>query len=242
MNTMNPSSALLAPLRRLHAGAALLAATLLAAGCAAIAPASMRLPEPLAVNAHDTLRGLDGRRSGEFNLPGSSGRFERDATSLSLFGLVERQRATARYSLRWADGREVEGRCKGRETGVSIGIVAGRAQPFSLSCEWSGTAAALTVADRGFVGAAAGTRSERQGTLRAGAVELEVQSVHHVEGSPLPLDAPIGYVIRHRGVAVGAVELNGGSPRVWRPAEGDALREPVTLALLALALVWDPAA
>jgi hypothetical protein len=202
----------------------------------------MRLPEPLQAGANDTLRGLDGRRNGDFTIAGASGRFERDATSLSLFGLVERQRATARYTLRWADGREVEGRCKGRETGVSLGIVGGRAQPFSLNCEWSGTVAALSVADSGFVGAAAGTRSERRGTLRAGPVELEVQSVHHVEGSPLPLDAPIGYVVRHRGVAVGAVELNGGSPRLWRPAEGDALREPVTLALLALALVWDPAA
>lgn len=242
MNPMNFSSSLLSRARGLGARAALGAAALMAAGCATIAPASMRLPEPLRAGASDTLRGLDGRRNGDFTIAGASGRFERDATSLSLFGLVERQRASARYSLRWADGREVEGRCKGRETGVSIGIVAGRAQPFSLSCEWTGAAAALTVADRGFVGAAAGTRSERQGTLRAGAVELEVQSVHHVEGSPLPLDAPIGYVIRHRGVAVGAVELNGGSPRVWRPAEGDALREPVTLALLALALVWDPAA
>lgn len=242
MTTMNRPFDLPAPARRIRSGAAWLAAALLAAGCAVIAPASMRLPEPLAAASHDTLRGLDGRRSGEFSLAGASGRFERDATSLSLFGLVERNRATARYALRWADGREVEGRCKGRETGVSIGIVGGRAQPFSLNCEWSGTVAALSVADSGFIGAAAGTRSERRGTLRAGAVELEVQSVHHVEGSPLPLDAPIGYVVRHRGVAVGAVELNGGSPRVWRPAEGDALREPVTLALLALALVWDPAA
>lgn len=242
MNTMNLVASLLTFARGLGARAALGAATMLAAGCAAITPASMRLPDPLAASAHDTLRGLDGRRSGDFSLAGANGRFERDATSLSLFGLVERQRATARYSLRWADGREVEGRCKGRETGVSLGIVGGRAQPFSLNCEWNGTVAALSVADSGFVGAAAGTRSERRGTLRAGSVELEIQSVHHVEGSPLPLDAPIGYVVRHRGVAIGAVELNGGSPRLWRPAEGDALREPVTLALLALALVWDPAA
>ncbi len=214
---------------------------LAAAGCAALPPARMALPASLAVAPHETLRGLGGGREGRFDLPGASGRFERSATRLSWFDLVERQRATARYTLRWADGRESEARCKGRETGVSVGVIAGRAQPFELACDWPGSALTLQLADRGFVGAGAGTRSERRGRLRGAGMELELQSVHRVEGSPLTLDAPIGYVVRQGGVPVGAIELNGGSPRLWRPPAGDALHEPVTLALLALALVWDPA-
>jgi hypothetical protein len=62
-----------------------------------------------------------------------------------------------------------------------------------------------------------------------------------VQGSPLPLEQPIGYVMSHEGRPVGAIELNGSTPRLWRPALSDALAEPVTLAALALALLWDPA-
>jgi hypothetical protein len=226
---------------RTTARATIVLAALVAAGCAALPAARMALPRSLAVAPQETLRGLGGGREGSFNLPGASGRFERSATRLSWFDLVERHRATARYTLRWADGRENEARCKGRETGVAVGVIAGRAQPFELVCDWPGSALTLQLADRGFVGAGAGTRSERRGRLRGAGVELELQSVHRVEGSPLTLDAPIGYVVRQGGVPVGAIELNGGSPHLWRPPAGDALHEPVTLALLALALVWDPA-
>ncbi|MDZ7651452.1 MAG: hypothetical protein U5L03_02215 [Burkholderiaceae bacterium] len=55
------------------------------------------------------------------------------------------------------------------------------------------------------------------------------------QGSPLPLEQPIGYVMSHQGRPVGAIELNGSTPRLWRPAPTDALAEPVTLAALALA-------
>ena len=88
--------------------------------------------------------------------------------------------------------------------------------------------------------AGAGTRDERQGRLAAGPVALEVRSIHRVQGSPLTLAAPVGYEFRHDGRAVAALELTGTTPRLWRPADGP-LREPVTQAALALALLWDPA-
>ena len=79
------------------------------------------------------------------------------------------------------------------------------------------------------------------GWLQTPAGALELRSVHRVQGSPLPLEAPIGYVFLADGRAVGAVELNGLSPRVWRPAVGLPLRDGVTHAALTLALLWDPA-
>lgn len=74
-------------------------------------------------------------------------------------------------------------------------------------------------------------------------VSLDVQSLHNVQGSPPPLEAPIGTLFSHKGRPVGAVELNGLTPRLWRPARKDPLHESVTLAALALALalLWDPA-
>lgn len=209
--------------------------------CAGLPAARMQLPAPLAAAEPEVLRGLKGGTRGAFELPGASGRYERSASRLQLFEAVDRSRVSVRYTARWADGREAAADCTGREVTVTAGIVSGRMKPYELACQWRASAVAMTLSDCGFVGAAAGTRAERQGVLRFDGGELQLRSVHRVEGSPLPLEAPIGYVISHQGRPVGAIELNGLTPRLWRPPAGDALHEPVTLAILVLALVWDPA-
>lgn len=209
--------------------------------CAGLPAARMALPAPLAGVPHETLAGLSGGTRGTFRLPGAEGRYERSATRLDLFEVVRRERASARTTLRWADGREAKLDCVGRELSASLGVLSGRVQPWALRCE-GGAGTVLELSDTGgLVGAGAGTRNERQGRLDFPGGRLELRSVHRVEGSPLPLEAPIGYVVSQGGRPVGAVELNGLTPRLWRPPAGDALHEPVTLALLALALVWDPA-
>lgn len=209
--------------------------------CAGLPAARMALPAPLAEVQHETLAGLSGGTRGSFRLPGAEGRYERSATRLDLFEVVRRDRASARTTLRWADGREARLDCVGRELSASLGVLAGRVQPWALRCE-AGPGTVLELSDPGgAMGAKAGTRAERQGRLDFPGGRLELRSVHRVEGSPLPLEAPIGYVVTHGGRPVGAVELNGLTPRLWRPPAGDPLHEPVTLALLALTLVWDPA-
>jgi len=65
--------------------------------------------------------------------------------------------------------------------------------------------------------------------------------VHAVEGSPFPLGTPIGFVFEHNGGAVGAIELNGLTPRLWLPAGDDDTRRAAVTAALALAIFWDPA-
>ncbi|GAB4122616.1 MAG: hypothetical protein Fur0014_21750 [Rubrivivax sp.] len=209
--------------------------------CAGLPAARMVLPVPLADQRPETLAGLSGGTRGEFRLPGAEGRYERSATRLDLFEAVRRDRASARTTLRWADGREARLDCVGRELSARLGALAGRVQPWALRCE-GGPGTVLELSDPGGVtGAKAGTRAERQGRLDFPGGQLVLRSVHRVEGSPLPLEAPIGYVVTHGGRPVGAVELNGLTPRLWRPPAGDPLHEPVTLVLLALALVWDPA-
>jgi hypothetical protein len=68
-----------------------------------------------------------------------------------------------------------------------------------------------------------------------------MRSVHAVEGSLLPLGTPIGYVFERDGRAVGAVELNGLTPRLWLPAGDDDTRHASVAAAMALAVFWDPA-
>jgi hypothetical protein len=214
----------------------MLAAALLATGCAGgPPPARMLLPEPLAARPAETLDGLGGRREGQFAIGTLGGRFERSATNLSLFERLEFDRAAARY-----EAGDVRTQCRARQTAGSLGILAGALRPYTLECRFDGGFSGLLTLAADDATLAAPAR--RSGRLAAAGTTLALRSVHGVAGSPLALDAPIGYLVEHEGRAVGAVELNGGAPRVWRPAAGEPLRDAVTHAAIALALVWDPAA
>ncbi len=117
-------------------------------------------------------------------------------------------------------------------------VLSGQPRPFSFECAWTGAVDAhLRIEAPSPI---PGTRAERRGRFRLGDVTIDIRSVHDVQGSRLPLEAPIGYLLVDQGKAVGAIELNGTTPRLWRPS-GPPLAEPVTLAALALALLWDPA-
>jgi len=221
--------------------AALMAA--LGVGCAGVVSAQLALPAGLEGLAAEPVQGIGGAQSGRFALGDSSGRFERSASRLSVFELAQQDRAAVRYTL---DGDGTRGQCKLRGNALTPGIAQFPVKPTALDCDFArgdGTVAArleLRAVTTAGMSAAAGTRDERQGRLSAAPVVLEVRSIHRVQGSPLPLAAPAGYEFLHDGRAVAALELTGTTPRLWRPADGP-LREPVTQAALALALLWDPA-
>ncbi len=68
---------------------------------------------------------------------------------------------------------------------------------------------------------------------------LALRSIHALEGSPLPLEEPAGYVLERGGVAVAAVEtLNRG--RVWLAPELDAELREIAAATAAALLLYKP--
>jgi hypothetical protein len=222
--------------------AALACVAALLAGCASLPAAQMTLPAPLAAATPEAVQGIGYGRKGEFALGTERVGFSRGRDRLEVFDVVSFDRSPVRYALTRAGGNLVEASCRGRQNTVTLGVLQGNAKPFSYECEWrqhpQGRVAGMTVTAPSWI---PGTRAERSGIFTVGATTIEVKSVHNVQGSPLPLEQPIGYVMSHQGRPVGAIELNGSTPRLWRPATGDALAEPVTLAALALALLWDPA-
>lgn len=231
------------PLRAQHLPKAPLAAALVLAmaltGCASLRPAQMALPAALATISPETVQGISAGRSGRYSLGDESGSFQRGRDRLSLFEALDFDRATTRLQHRSADGRELQAACVGRQTTLSLNVLTGQPRPYTVSCRWQGgRGAEMTLAAPSWM---PGSRAERQGAYRQDALTLDVRSVHQVQGSRLPLEAPIGYVFSVDGQAVGAVEINGNTRRLWRPGTGSALREPVTQAALALALLWDPA-
>jgi hypothetical protein len=205
--------------------------------------ARVDLPPPLARQTPEPVQGIGLGRQGEFTIGDARGRFQRGRDRVELFERVSFDRARTRYALTLADGRQQQAACRGRELEVSWRVLAAAARPYRIECEFSGAVGARGSArlQLDAPGVPAVGRSERRGQFIVDGQALEIASLHRVEGSPLPLEAPIGYLFSHAGQPVGAVELNGPAPRLWRPAAGSALHEPVTLAALALALLWDPA-
>lgn len=217
-----------------------MAATLLLGACAALPPARMALPEPIGSSTPETVQGLGAGRSGEWVLGAWRGRFERGHDRLTLLDALAFDRVSTRYDLSRPDGGVVQAACRGRQTTATVGIVNAAAHPFTVDCTWGGaTTASMSLSA---LPASVAARADRRGIFRTADTTLSLESVHRVQGSPLPLDAPLGYLISHAGRPVGAIELNGTTPRLWRPVAGTPLHEPVTLAALALALLWDPAA
>lgn len=213
--------------------------TLALAGCASLPAAQVALPAPLATQAPETIDDIGMGRNGSFSLGGATGSFKRGRDRLELFEIVNWDSAKTRYTLTLADGARTEAACKGKAVEVTWRVLAGNAKPFSFECEWRGARSAQLAVNAPVL--AVGMKAERNGRFSMNGASLEVQSLHNVQGSPLPLEAPIGYLFSHNGRPVGAIELNGLTPRLWRPAANDPLHEPVTLAALALALLWDPA-
>lgn len=212
---------------------ALLSGAFLLPACAGLPVARMALPEPLAGKAALTLQGLGGGRSGEFMLGGEQGRFERGADRLTVFDTLSFERVTARYST-----ASTRATCRGRQTEGSLGAISGQPRPFEVQCQYDGAFAGnLTL--RGSSGAG-GTQQQRRGRLAAGGQVVDFVSVHRVQGSPLPLPFPAGYVLTVEGRPVGAVELTDTRARVWLPAGPAPLTAAAMHAALTLALLWDP--
>ncbi len=224
---------------RVRPAPALLAAAVLSlSACASLPPAQVALPAPLSAQTPELVEGIGYGRNGSFTVGAESGTFKRGRDRLELFEIVNWDSAKTRYALTLADGARTDAACKGKAVEVTWRVLAADARPFSFECEWRGARSAQLAVNAPAL--AVGTKAERSGRFTMNGLTLEVQSLHNVQGSPLPLEAPIGYLFSQVGKPVGAIELNG-TPRLWRPAAADPLHEPVTLAALALALLWDPA-
>jgi hypothetical protein len=226
--TMNP---------KLHLPMMTLAAALLAGACAAVEPARMALPDALAATTAEPFDGLRYGREGRFTLAGQPVRYQRGADRLDLFERLGRDKVWLRFELDGATGA-TRADCGGRRLEGAVGVIAAALQPLVLTCRFDGARPAqLELKERG---ANTGVgRDEREGRLTIGNVALELRSVHALQGSPLPLAQPAGYLMLHQGQPVAAVELTDSRPVLRRTPE--APPEAVTLAAVALGLLWDPA-
>lgn len=216
-------------------------AALLLAACAHVKTARIVLPEPLAGDRTRfeelALEGVGGKPRGDFRLGEAGGRFERSLSRAEWFNAtVSFDRGGVRYTLDQAGGA-VNADCRVRRSEVQLRGVTTEVKPLAMDCSYSDGARLKLDAD---VLAAGGTRVARVGRYEGGGVVLALRSVHAIQGAQWWLPGPAGYLLLKDEAPLGAVELTGVTPRLWRPRAASPEQQAVTRAALALALLWDP--
>lgn len=222
-------------------------AALLAAGCAGIAPAEMRLPPALAAQGKVlSFEGIGGGNRGRFYVGGWQGSFTRSEERLALFDAFVTNRGHADFviegpGISWT----IEADCRMRERLIELEPLSFTPAPMAYACRFTADGQPfparfeLQEARSGLADAL--SRRQRQGEIALGGEVVQIRSVHRVEGSPLELASPIGYVFEQQGRTVGAVELNGKPRLILADGADEGLSRTVTIAALALALLRDPA-
>jgi hypothetical protein len=224
------------------------ALALVASGCASLEPARMALPANLSESVETaTVDGITGGRNGSFSAGHFSGTFSRSATRLAFFEpLYERRDGRTSFVV---SGPEINGAitvsCKMRERAITLGLLSFEPSPMAYGCDFSHEGRALPArfevqAHRQGVGGMM-MRQERRGQIALDRVVLQIRSVHDLQGSPIQIGAPIGYVFERDGQAVGAVDIIGAPVITYAAGENAETRRAVLMASLALGLFWDPA-
>ncbi|MBL8330905.1 MAG: hypothetical protein JNJ71_18855 [Rubrivivax sp.] len=196
----------------------------------------MMLPVGLEAARALPFEGLGAGRSGRFTLEGQTVTFQRKGDSLSVFDKLRLDRVSVGFR-----HPDAEGRCDGRATALTVGILDTPARPLALSCRFAGRVAGeLQLTESRLAGA--GTRHAREGQAIFGTLVIDIRSEHALAGSPLPLSQPAGYRLMIAGRDIAALDLAGGTP-VLRHTEGlePQVKDAVTQAALALGLLFDPA-
>src|SRR6218665_2346902 len=212
--------------------------SLLLGACGVIQPARMSLPPQLQAGTDRAeLRGAGHGQRGQAEIEGRGLRFERQASRLALFDAsYVADKSALNFSLGGAAAAAASSRLVRRE--LNLGVVQVQARPLSLQCELGGGMQLSLWQDPA---APRPPERRRLGQLKFAGRTLGVRSVHEVQGSPMRLAEPIGYLVEDgAGRAVAALEINGSTPVLYLPRGDAAQREASLRALLALALIWTP--
>lgn len=226
--------------------AAFAALALTVAACASIEPARMvSAPALDATTETIPMTGIGGWTKGAFAFAGHDVTYKHSESRLSVFG-VERRAGYTNFTLRGPDiSDQIEVACDMREYNLTLGDATFTPKKMAFRCDYTANGlpfpARFELQEiREGVGGML-SKKERRGEIALDRTVLSIRSVHKLQGTPIEMASPIGYVFLKDGQPVGSVELNG-TPRVQVPVTEDAaLRRAVITAAITLGLFWDPA-
>lgn len=219
----------------------------LCGACANLPAAQMQLPATLSRANSYVIEGIGGGERGQFRVGPYNGSFQRSETRLAFFDpLIERRDGGTRYSV---SGGEFEGAieatCTMRERALNLSILNVRTKPMAYRCEFTHQGRSIPArfelqeVQQGLGSAL--NQSRRAGEIAFDHEILQIQSVHAIQGSPIQMASPIGYVLEQDGRPVAAVEVNGAPVLIFAEGVNDGQRRAALMAALALGLFWDPA-
>jgi len=219
----------------------LLAPALLLAGCA---PAQMRLPQSLATASERIpFDHMGGWTRGHFVAGEYRGSYERGLDRAEL-GILKLTDGFTKFAVEGPGiSSTIEGQCGVRQRSLLLSALEITPQPMAFGCDF--TAEGLPIPARFELqesrrSAADATRNARRGEIGLAGQVISVRSVHHIEGSALPVMTPIGYVFEQDGRQIGALELNGKPVLILPPGTDLDRRRAMMVASVALATFWDP--
>lgn len=225
----------------------LFACLLATTGCAAFPPAQMRLPPSLAeFGIRMPVEGISGWTRGRFRAGEFSGTYERSEERLAFFDTFIRNSGHSDFQIEGpAISSTIEAECRMRERVLDFGIAEFTPKRMAYRCQFTADGYAMRARFelqevRSGIGGALNRRA-RRGEIALGGEILQIRSVHRLEGSPLEMATPIGYLFEQRGRDVGALELNGAPVIVLADDIDEGVVRTMTIAAMALAIFWDPA-
>lgn len=195
--------------------------TILTAGLLAscsIKTASIKVPVPLENSPVYKLTtqgeywglGMDG----VFDLGGMYiGKYQRSASSSSYFDdfVTSKEGTMLAEIVNSSSGSSWILSCYGGDTGVNIGNFSfGGENPYLCNItNKNGTEIGLYSLEKSGGVIDFGPSGKVNGALEISGKKYEIESIHHMEGSFIPVDHPIGYYIKREGKVVAAVQVNG---------------------------------
>lgn len=209
--------------------------------------AQMRLPAPLAdVAVRTPVKGIGGGDRGAFRVAGYQGRFTRSEQHMALFDTLIRNSGRSEFRISGPEiSTGIEADCRMDERIIDLGVAEFRPGKMSYRCDFTADGRAIPArfelqeqADG--VGSLLSKRA-RRGEIALGGEMVQFRSVHKIEGTPVEMATPIGYIFEQRGQAIGAIELNGTPVLILSPRLERGAARTVTIAAIALALFRDPA-
>lgn len=231
-----------------------LSSMLLGLSALGLSTAQIQLPEELETRS-DRLgfTGFGGRNKGSFQLhgdPAYHGEFRRSESRLGVFDpLYVSSKGKSSFTMRSDGTDEAFGAdCQMKKGSVTIDVVTFDPRKMYYQCDFRKGGKLLGA--RLVLGQpkADGFKEKflaldrRRGESNIFDQHLTIESVHDYKGTKLSSQPPIGYLLRHDGEAVAAIELTDVNPTLFvshdLPSD---LRRSVIVTALALAILRDPA-
>ena len=107
----------------------------------------------------------------------------------------------------------IEARCGVRESVPAVGVAALNGSPMSYRCDFTADGEAIPARLELHEVRSGRTGRERRGEIALGGQTVQIRSVHQLDGTPIEMATPIGYVFEQYGHPVGALTI-AGAPRM----------------------------